>query len=193
MCEVDPMPLLAYASESGLRRARSMASRCRGDDDRKTRELDHRDERGIVDGVRSMRADDGVGTVVAEQERVSVGRCLAHVVQRDPPRGAGAIFDDDRLSERFAQPRPEQPRDSVAGAADGIGDEYADRARGIVAGALGEDRRRAGACEQDHQTADESPARTGVRRRGRRRDGQHRPMMVGPWERGAAASIRRRR
>ncbi len=65
------------------------------------------------------------------QQGVTVGRRLRDRVGGDHRAGAGAVLDDDRLSERRFHRLAQQPRHDVDAAAGGIADKDADRMVGI--------------------------------------------------------------
>ena len=104
---------------------------------------------GIERQVRvKMRADDDLA-VLAEEQRVPVGRGFCGELAREVSVRARAVLHDHRLAERLAEPGGEHPRDRVGRAAGGVGHEQTDRPvrvlRGNRRGPQRENQRRCGA------------------------------------------------
>ncbi|MDW8469582.1 MAG: hypothetical protein RML56_12000 [Burkholderiales bacterium] len=90
------------------------------------RELAHRIERDL--GIhRRKRKRSGFG----EHQRVAVRRRANERFGRHPARGAGAVFDDERLAERIRKFRCDDARDRVHAAACRVADEHAHLPRRI--------------------------------------------------------------
>ena len=78
-----------------------------------------------------MRIDHDL-RIGAEEQRVAVGRRLGDELHRQVAVRARAVFHHDRLPERIAEPRREEARDVVIGAARRLGNQHADRPRRIL-------------------------------------------------------------
>ena len=75
---------------------------------------------------------DAVGRDRVQQQRVAVGIRFRDLRGGGRAAGAGAIADDDRLSERVGKLRPDEPGNEIGRAAGRNGDDELDRAVRIV-------------------------------------------------------------
>src|SRR6267154_5807220 len=67
-----------------------------------------------------------------DEERVAVGRALRDEIGADVAARSGAVLDDDRLPERFAQTGRERPRGEIGDPARRKSDDEPDRLRGVL-------------------------------------------------------------
>ncbi|MDW8469371.1 MAG: hypothetical protein RML56_10745 [Burkholderiales bacterium] len=79
-------------------------------------------------GVKGRR--DAVGAVVADEERVAVGRLAGDEFARHRAARAGAVFDDHLLAEALGEFRREDPPERVGVAARCVRNDELHRARG---------------------------------------------------------------
>jgi hypothetical protein len=118
---------------------------------------DHRRDRdhvlGLVRQALVERVIDRVGTDVAHQDRVAVGRRGEESLNADDARGARAVVDDDRLAELGAHLVGKKARRDVGRAA---GRSRNDDAYGFARKGLGAVRRGAGDGNDGERCGDTS-------------------------------------
>jgi hypothetical protein len=84
----------------------------------------------VVRLLRNERLVHGV-SVGHHEKRVAVGARLRHRVRPDHGAGTRAVFDDERLAERFGKPGADEPSVEVGRTAHGERHHYVNRSRRI--------------------------------------------------------------